>query len=239
MKIKILYDNFSLDAGFKKGTGFSALIGGRVLFDTGEEAKSLLDNASALDVDISEITDIVISHDHWDHTGGLKAILNLRPGIRVFICPGFSQELKKYLNNTSAEVIEAAGFCKLTDNTYTTGELPGTYNGSYIAEQSAVIELDRGLVVLSGCAHSGIVKVVKAAKSKFKKDILLAAGGFHLLALGKEEIESIIRRFRALGVKKVAPTHCTGKLATDMFRQTYQNNCLELSSGKILDIDSL
>ncbi len=83
------------DVGLVSGHGFSCLLDGKILFDTGDAAESLLDNMKKLMVSIDDIEAVVISHDHWDHTGGLWEILKDRKGIKVYVLDSFSEELKK------------------------------------------------------------------------------------------------------------------------------------------------
>ena len=79
MKVRILYDNFAVSRELSVGWGFSCIINDCLLFDAGESGKALLENLHALEVDLDSIEGVVISHDHWDHTGGLWEILKEKP----------------------------------------------------------------------------------------------------------------------------------------------------------------
>jgi len=70
------------------------------------------------------------------------------------------------------------------------------------------VETSTGLVIITGCAHPGIVNVVKEAEARFKNDIHLVMGGFHLSGRTSARIRESIRTLKGLGVKKVAPSHC-------------------------------
>ena len=107
----------------------------------------------------------------------------------------------------------------------TTGELNG------IKEQSLIIATSKGLIVVTGCAHPGIVNIVKKAKELTGKDVYLAIGGFHLSGASQRTISSIIEELKALGVKKVAPCHCSGDLARRLFKEKFGEDYLEAGVG--------
>ena len=96
---------------------------------------------------------VVISHDHWDHTNGLWGLLKERQEIDIYVCPGFSQEFINKLAPYTCNVIEAKSFMSITDGIYTTGQIEGMFHSDYIAEQALVLETDKGLTIMPGCAH--------------------------------------------------------------------------------------
>ena len=222
MKIKILFDKESLNNKFKTGWGFSCLIDNKIMFDTGEKSEYLFNNMELMDVDVSRIDGVVISHDHWDHTGGLWGLLRERKGLAVFGCPGFGGELKKKVESSGAEYKEYGGFKCLSGNIFVTGEIKGTYKGSFMPEQALVIKTTEGLVVITGCAHPGIVKILEEVNRFFVKDkIKLVMGGFHLKDSPENVIEDIISKFKDMGIEKAGPTHCSGQEAEGIFRKHY------------------
>jgi len=91
-------------------------------------------------------------------------------------------------------------------------------------------------VVATGCAHPGIVEMIRRAKQIGGNGIYLAIGGFHLSVASRQAIKDIIAEFRWLGVQKVAPCHCTGKLAIGMFAAEYGEDFIEVGVGMVLDI---
>ena len=95
MKITIIYDNVSLDPALEADWGFAALVeacGQSILFDTGASGRLLLENMEKLNISPQAIGEIFISHDHWDHTGGLEQILKRKP-VRVYVPDTFSKVL--------------------------------------------------------------------------------------------------------------------------------------------------
>jgi 7,8-dihydropterin-6-yl-methyl-4-(beta-D-ribofuranosyl)aminobenzene 5'-phosphate synthase len=120
---------------------------------------------------------------------------------------------------------------EIAEGIYTTGEM-----GRGLVEQALVLVTGQGLVVITGCAHPGIVKIVKRAKEIVSGEVYLVMGGFHLGGAGKRGIESVIADFRRLGVQKAAPCHCTGDRAIGMFAAEYGDDFIKVGVGKVLDI---
>lgn len=152
MEIKILFDSKRLNRKFFMGWGISYLINGQILFDTGERSSYLFGNMKHWGINISDIKAVVISHDHWDHTNGLWDLLKERQEIDIYVCPGFSQEFINKLAPYTCNVIEAESFMRIADGIYTTGQI-GIYDIDYIAEQALVLETEKGLTIMTGCAH--------------------------------------------------------------------------------------
>ena len=146
MQVKILFDKERIDKRHSIGWGFSCLINEKILFDTGEQASFLLHNLSAMGIDKSRIEAVVISHDHWDHTGGLWGLLSNSPGLKVYACPSFSRTFKDKVAEFKGTLIECDRLIQITDDIYCTGEIVGEYKGQKISEQ-AIIVRDRKSVV--------------------------------------------------------------------------------------------
>ncbi len=104
-------------------------------------------------------------------------------------------------------------------------------------EQAIVLKAKYGLVVITGCAHHGILEIIEKIKAKFPGySIYLVLGGFHLMESDKRIIETIVKNFKKMGIKKVGPAHCTGKTATELFKKEYKDNFVEVKAGKILEV---
>lgn len=237
MEIKIVFDNTNLNEKFMPGWGFSCLVDRTVLFDTGEKTESLFANMKNLNIDISKIKTVVISHNHWDHTGGLWGLLEKTENIDVYGCPGFEDEFKEKVTSLGVNLILSEKLTPLKNNIFTTGEIEGKYKGSFIAEQALLIKKEKGITIITGCSHPGIIKIIKNVKEDFPEEkINFVFGGFHLMDKDKREIELIVEKFKELGVEKVGPTHCTGYEAQRIFKETYKNNFMEIAAGKIFEI---
>ena len=102
-----------------------------------------------------------------------------------------------------------------------------------------MVRTDKGLVIVTGCAHPGIVNIVKKAKGLVKGDILLVMGGFHLEWASKGKIKTIISSFEELGVRYVGPCHCTGEKSRLLFKEHFGDNYLEVGAGKTIKATDL
>jgi len=236
MYIKVLYDE-EARKGLLSGHGFSCLVNGKILFDTGGTSHALVDNMDRMMVSAEELEGVVISHDHWDHTGGLWEVLKRKKGLKVYACPSFSEEFKKCVRELGAELIIVDKPMEIAEGIYATGEIKGEYKGEDIFEQALAVKGDNGMSVITGCAHPGIIKVVKKVKTKFKaKDLYMVFGGFHLEDMEREEIGEVITGLEKLGVEKAGPTHCSGKKARRMFSGRYHDNFIAIKAGHIIHL---
>jgi len=172
VKIKILYNN-TTKLGFKSAWGFSCLIEAKekILFDSGWDGDLLLYNMKKFGFNPEEIDKILISHDHWDHAGGISRILNKTKNPDVFVLKSFSQHLKKEIGKR-AIVHEVSKMEEISEKIFTTGPL-----GTEIKEQSIFIETENGFIVITGCAHPGVNNIIDFVK-KFGK-VYWVMGGFH------------------------------------------------------------
>ena len=230
----IVYDNTALGENLRADWGFSCFIQGlekSILFDTGTDGKILLSNMDKLGIRPESINLVVLSHEHKDHTGGLKALLAKNSNIEVWIPDCFSTHFKNMVKREGASVKEVSGFQKICSRAYTTGIVEG-----WIKEQSLILETEKGLVVITGCAHPRIVKIIATVKKLLKKNIYMAFGGFHLGAYNDKEIKEIIEYFRDAGVEKTGPCHCTGDEARRLFAEDYKDDYLEIGVGKEIKI---
>ena len=224
-----VYDNYQINPELTTDWGFATIIKTPqelILFDTGGDSKILLSNMKKLGINPSLIKKIVISHIHGDHVGGLKGFLERNNNVTVFILSSFPQSIKNMIIQKGAKFVEISVPRKISDFVYTTGEIYGPPE-----EQALIIYSKKGLIIITGCAHPGIVNVVKRAKGLMKKDkVYLVLGGFHHPPI------SCIKEFKELQVEKVAPSHCTGDLVREAFRKEYKENFIEYGVGKIIEI---
>lgn len=233
LNITILYDNNPYDERLKTAWGFSCLVERgdlTLLFDAGGDAQTLLSNMAILGLDPAAIDIVVLSHIHGDHVGGLGGILAANQGIAVYVPRSFPASLKGQVKR-SAHLVEVREPTEIAAGVYSTGEM-----GSGIREQSLALVTKQGLVVITGCAHPGIVEIVAKAKEITGEEVYLAMGGFHLSGAGQGRIKSIIEEFRRLGVQRVAPCHCSGDLARRSFKASYGEACILAGVGSRLQV---
>jgi len=215
LTLTTVYDNYSVNPDLETDWGFSCLIeyGEKtILFDTGAKGQILLENMQKLNIEPQNIKSVFISHQHNDHTGGLNSLLQ---------------------NNSNINVsYPESGWKEISPNIYTTGAL-----GTFTKEQSLVIQTNKGAVIITGCAHPGIINIIKNVKQNLNSNIYLVLGGFHLSSAEKNKIENIIKDFKKLEVEKAAPCHCSGKQTRQLFKQVYSKNYIENGVGKIIKIN--
>jgi len=236
-QLLIIYDNYTLKKSLKPAWGFSCLISlpqYHILFDTGGDPSILLKNMHEMGIDPQKIDSVVLSHGHGDHVGGLSGFLQKRQDVTVFIPGSFPEAFKKTVGQMGAEVEDISGPKMIHPAVYSTGEL-----GSGLKEQALVLKTGRGLIIITGCAHPGIVEIVDHATKFFKEDVYLLIGGFHLLGKSSKELKRIAEKLDLLKIEKIAPCHCSGDGAREFFSQYYKDNYITCAAGLILDIPEL
>jgi 7,8-dihydropterin-6-yl-methyl-4-(beta-D-ribofuranosyl)aminobenzene 5'-phosphate synthase len=229
LTITIIYDNNEFDQRLKTAWGFSALVehhGHILLFDTGGDGLTLLENMRILGIEPTQIESVMLSHGHGDHTGGLEELLTYGARPTVYMPPSFSSVFKKQVSEKT-EVIEVTPGFTIAAGLFTTGEM-----GRSIPEQALIIQTEPGLVIVTGCAHPGIVEIVEQAQTLLKGQVRLVLGGFHLEGKREVEIDAILTAFRRLEVEQVAPSHCTGDPAIAMFAAEYGEDFIQAGVGR-------
>jgi 7,8-dihydropterin-6-yl-methyl-4-(beta-D-ribofuranosyl)aminobenzene 5'-phosphate synthase len=211
LKITLIYDNSAYNKRLTADWGFSCLIEAdnyRILFDTGAKGSILLDNMNWLGIDPVTINGVFISHDHWDHTGGLADFLDINP-TQVYL-PGSCRN-----NYAAGKTFRMEGSGEIHKNIFSTGVL------AYI-EQSLVLNTENGSVVVAGCSHPGVDKILNAA-SRFGKPMALI-GGLHDFNQ-YELIEDL---------QLVCPTHCTQHIRE--IKSLYPGKYLRGGAGQVINL---
>jgi 7,8-dihydropterin-6-yl-methyl-4-(beta-D-ribofuranosyl)aminobenzene 5'-phosphate synthase len=235
VKITVVYDNNAYDERLKTEWGFAALVEygeHTLLFDTGGDGPTLLDNMAHLGLDPQVIEVAVISHDHGDHTGGLRDLLDTGARPTVYVPAAFPIHFKEDVR-ARTELVEVGGPVEILPGIYSTGQL-----GTTIVEQALVVQTQEGIVVITGCAHPGVVSMVRQARDVAEGEIALVVGGFHLGTASRSQLERIVADFRQLGVKYVAPTHCTGEAAQAAFAKAYGDDYIQTGVGRVIVVGS-
>jgi len=243
IKITVLCDNWKYSGRLETAWGFACLIEGlskTILFDTGPDRTLLLNNMAKLAIDPKSIDAVVISHYHGDHTGGLDSFLRNNSNVELYLPELFHRAIKEKARACGAAVIEAKHVVKICELAYTNPMSAGMFK-----EQSLVVETGRGLVIVTGCAHPGIIRVIDiaglpdSAKGLSKENILLVMGGFHLEWSRKAKIEKVISAFKQAAVQYVAPCHCTGEKAMKLFSEHFGDHYINAGAGKVITLREL
>jgi len=227
--LTVLYDNYQYDQSCQSEWGFSCLIETEevtVLFDTGGEADVLAYNVDALGVDLSSVDCVVISHEHWDHVGGLSVILEERPGIPVYVPDLVPYLVKSDIRSMGGEVVE-------TDNStvLSAGIAITSVHRRNVPEQALMICTDEGTILVTGCSHPGVENFALEAAEALESEIRLVIGGFHLGSATEFILSGIIDGFDEAGVQNIAPTHCTGDNSIEYLREHYGDQFIEVGAG--------
>lgn len=233
IKITVLYDNVSFDNKLQTDWGFSCLVEGlekTVLFDTGMRDNLFISNMAKLKIDPCQIDELVISHDHPDHVGGTKKFLENSRGVNVHLVKSFRSGFKKMVQDLGSEVSEVGQPCRITSNCISTGEMKGLRKN----EHALIILTNKGPIVITGCAHPGVVDIVERSQQITKKEVLLVMGGFHLLNDMESGIRKKVRRLKELGVSYVAPSHCTGGEASAIFAKEFGEKLILSGVGRTI-----
>lgn len=233
LTVTIIYDNYPSDPRLGSAWGFSALVeyhDHTLLFDTGGDGQLLMENMHVLGIDPTQIDSVILSHAHDDHTGGLTALLNTGIKPTVYLLPSFPSAFKQQIEQFTP-VSEVSLSDVIAEGFWSTGVL-----GTAIPEQALVLQTGQGLVIITGCAHPGIVEILEQAQEMFPQPVHLILGGFHLGNKSEAEINAILSDFRRLGVVQVAPTHCTGELAISRFAAEYGDDFIQVGVGSVITI---
>jgi 7,8-dihydropterin-6-yl-methyl-4-(beta-D-ribofuranosyl)aminobenzene 5'-phosphate synthase len=231
----VIYDNYVAKQGTIADWGFSVLIIGlekEVLFDTGTKPEIFESNLHILGIDPSGIDMLVLSHEHGDHTGGISSLVKMKTGIPVLMPYSFSPGFKKRMVNLGLKPVMIEAPSLICPNLYTSGKFD--YK---IPEEALVIDTKKGLVVLTGCAHPGLISMLSNIKNDFGKNIYMVCGGFHLMDKSDEEMKTIISEMKRLGIVKCGATHCTGEKQIKLFRDAFNENYVELGVGNKIVIN--
>jgi len=233
--ITIVYDNYQEDQKLISDWGFSVLIeysDNTVLFDTGANGQILMQNMQILGIDPIKIDSVVLSHPHDDHIGGLLTLLKAGVKPTVYLLTSFPAPFKN-LVKMFTNVIEVSPGQSITQGIWTTGDV-----GGEIPEQSLAVETDQGIILITGCAHPGISKILKQVYDMKNEPLYMILGGFHLGSKSEVEINAILQDFRSMEAVFVAPCHCTGDFAIEKFATEFGSKYMKIGVGSQIRLEA-
>ncbi len=236
LEIDIIYDNTAAVPAMEADWGFAALVrfnGRNVLFDSGTKPDLFLRNLEKLHVDPKTITAAVLSHEHDDHCNGIYELFPKNPSMKVYFLDSFAPRRFEQAAAIDMAPVRVKGPREIVPGIFTTGQVDGP-----VAEQALVIETSKGVVVLTGCSHPGVVKMVETAeRQRATNAVRLLAGGFHMNGQEDARVQEQIAQLKALRVERIIPTHCTGDRAIELFSEAYGDACEHGGAGKKIVLD--
>ena len=273
MIIKCLTENTSYKEEYLNEHGLSLYIETlkhKVLFDTGT-SDVFIKNASKLNIDLSKVDTVVISHGHNDHGGGLKDFLKINKTAKIYIqeeafIPHYSihEGVSKYIGldqslKENKQIILLNGDYVIDDeliifNKIISNDLIATSNNNlykeenskiihddFLHEQNLIIKENNKAILIAGCAHRGIVNIVRTANKLIGKNVNECIGGFHLSSPRRHTRESdfIINEVAKELLKfdtKYYTCHCTGLEVFDILKEKMKDKLDYISAGKCLNL---
>ncbi len=209
MRLCVVVDNKARPP-LNKAWGLSVYVEGpkRILFDAGPDPSTLIQNAKHLHIPL-EVDHLVISHLHWDHVGGIKAV------------KAKEVHMPEPAEIENAKVHERGEW--IEDFAGVTGAVT---NG--IKEQGLLVRGSSKNLLLLGCSHPGPVKMVKEAMLRLGERVNAILGGLHLLYKDEDEVKGIFEELRELGVEEIYPIHCSGERARRLGKEVLAGECIEI-----------
>jgi 7,8-dihydropterin-6-yl-methyl-4-(beta-D-ribofuranosyl)aminobenzene 5'-phosphate synthase len=231
-KVIIVYDNYQYSQNTAADWGWACVVikgNDTLLFDTGAQKEILFNNLQALNIRLNHIHKLVISHHHGDHTGNIFPVLDANSDMQVYLPSSLDGNFRKMVEGYGAHIVCDQQMRPVGNDMYLSGEM-----GFQTREQALVIRTDKGLVLLAGCSHPGIDRMIKKVTKAFGEPVYMMMGGFHLEDYSDEELEALTAELKKLGVQKVVPGHCTGTKAINQFEREFPDGYLQSGTGQVI-----
>jgi len=272
-RIVVLVENIASRDDLVAEHGLSVWIeanGLRFLFDTGQGG-ALVRNAEALGIALKSADAVLLSHGHYDHTGGLAHVLDRQDPPALHIHPAAVEP--KYSRGAGGPVRDVGMPLKVRDfvrsapglrwtvgptevcpGLFLTGPVPRRNSfedtgGPFFSDeqcrvpdaltddQAAFMDTPEGLVVVLGCAHSGVINTLRYIRDLgWRAPIRAVMGGMHLLNAGRERMDRTAEALKEFEIGQLFPAHCTGREATGRLSREFPGQCHPFSSGTVLEL---
>ncbi|MFH1024709.1 MAG: MBL fold metallo-hydrolase [Planctomycetota bacterium] len=274
LQITALIENHSLRSDLFAEHGLSLWVqadGFSFLFDVGQSG-AFIANARVLGIPLEKADAIVLSHGHYDHTGGLAFLAGDGGPGRICLHPaavlpryrrnessphkfvGMPAASAAFVDRRGSHVIWTSAATWLSGGIGITGTIRRTIDfedagnpffldlecatPDLIPDDQAVwVETEKGIVVLCGCAHAGVVNTLEQVRRETGNGLIHAVvGGLHLRGAGRDRIVRTVEALNRFGVRRLAAGHCTGEEAQACFAECFEGVLEPLSAGSVWDL---
>lgn len=234
-KIEIVYNNMqNSNNELIASAGFSTYIefeGKKIIFDTGADSTVLSLNLKKKGIKINKLDAVFISHNHWDHVFGLAGVLRknkFKPNVHV---PDESMK-NLAIQIPQTKIVVNYQATKIFENVWSSGAIKTEYREQELYEHALFFVRNRKATVIVGCSHPCITTISeKILALPFVDCIDIIIGGFHWRDLGKRELIKKLNKLKNLKINKIAPSHCTGNINTQILKEEWKDNFVELFLG--------
>jgi 7,8-dihydropterin-6-yl-methyl-4-(beta-D-ribofuranosyl)aminobenzene 5'-phosphate synthase len=273
IQITILVEDRSSLPELRAEHGISLVLdidGMQWLFDTGQSSL-VVDNARSLGIDLKKIKGIILSHGHYDHTGGLKSVLDETGDVAIYAHPGIFRERfrreksgkfspigipfsRHLLEESGARFNLAVSGREISSGIYISGEIPRITSfeqgdpllvvkegdqsipDPFLDDQFILIDDDDGVIMITGCCHSGLINSLKKVRELHpRKRIKAIVGGLHLRAADQTKLEKIIRLLEPFAPEEIIAGHCTGEGAEAALSHAFGSRFRKMETGTVFE----
>jgi 7,8-dihydropterin-6-yl-methyl-4-(beta-D-ribofuranosyl)aminobenzene 5'-phosphate synthase len=237
VQLTVLYDSVSMDHDMKTGIGFSCFVqvgNTKILFDTGGDGLTLLENMNKLGLDPRSIQLLLISHSRLGNIGGLEDFLNVNRDVSVYIPDKFPALLAENIELFTKKVHHVLSVEELYPNVFSLGEFLGIFR-----EQAMAVRSSKGIIIIVGCAHHSSEAILQRTKEAFPEEsIFMVVGGFHFSGLNETEKNKILKIFRKYKVRYVGACFCCEEAGRKILQRDYDKNYIPLGAGGTITINA-
>ncbi|MCE5300808.1 MAG: MBL fold metallo-hydrolase [Spirochaetia bacterium] len=235
MKLQILAEGSTPKQRLEGEWGIAMLVDGTVMFDTFGHSDMMGNNIKRYGVNAKLIKTIVISHTHWDHVSGLRAVLPLTKSPDVYV-PQYDAKVAENCEYYGSRILTLKNGGPVKPGITLTGIMKVKFENEVLFEQGMIAEGLKGQVLIVGCSHPGIINMVKRAMKITGRPLYAVAGGLHMKDSGKRYAVSAAAALKRAGVKKVYAGHCTGLKAEGELKRVFGGGFSKIKEGDILEL---